>query len=701
MKLKINIENCYGIGKMDQELDFSKKNIYVIYAQNGVFKTSFANTVSDLLDKKKQPEDKIFKHRKSSSKILMDTNPISSENTVVFNSYDRKFDSSKKISTFVVSKDLKDEYEKVSTKLDKKKKELFNEIYKTTNSKDCEKEFINIFGNKNVYQLLEENMNAIQSQSELYTFNYHDVFDDNGEVKKFIDSNKGLIEEYLAKYNMLLSQSDIFSNTEYGAFGTHQAKELQNVLQDDRFFKAKHCLEIKGKKVESSDELEELITNAINKVLNNQNLKVTFEKIEKQIKNKTLKAFKDVLIQDNSIITKLADYEGFKKEVVLSYMKQHLPLVENIVEMFRNEKDRILDIFKRARDEYSTWEEIIDTFNTRFYVPFKVELKNKEDILLKQQVASLDFIFDDGEQKKTEREDLENYLSNGEKRALYIMQILFEIKAREASKTRQLLIFDDISDSFDYRNKHAIIEYLNDIQQNENFKIIVMTHNFDFYRTLQNRANQASPMFATKDKNRKITFQHGEYTQSYINHIKNDEIGLIMMIPFARNIIEYTKGEKDEDYDSLTKFLHIKDNTHELVLDDAIRILEQIFPNRCYSGVDKNKRFLTCLYSNADKIKITSNPMKLETKVALSLAIRLKAEEFMLKLKQDFVSNKNQTRELFGAVSDRLSSEKKRIMQKVLMITPENIHINSFMYEPILDISLDHLIECWDEVQKL
>ncbi len=25
------------------------------------------------------------------------------------------------------------------------------------------------------------------------------------------------------------------------------------------------------------------------------------------------------------------------------------------------------------------------------------------------------------------------------------------------------------------------------------------------------------------------------------------------------------------------------------------------------------------------------------------------------------------------------------------MITPENIHINSFMFEPILDTSLDHL----------
>ncbi|WP_104697780.1 MULTISPECIES: hypothetical protein [unclassified Helicobacter] len=701
MKLQINIENCYGIGKIDKELDFTKNNIYVIYAQNGVFKTSFANTVNDLL-KKNQPEDRILKHRKSSATISIDTEPISRENTIVFDSYNNKLDSYKKISTFLASKSLKDEYDKVFTKLDKKKKELFSAIYKKTNSKDCEKEFIEVFNNKNIYQILDENMDAIQSQSDLYTFKYHDVFDDDGEVKKFINNNKGLIEEYLEKYNALLSQSDIFSTTENGPFGTHQVKELQNVLQDDRFFKAKHCLEIKGKKVKSSDELGILIANAIDKVINDPNLKATFEKIEKQIKNKTLKAFKEILIKNNSIITKLTDYEGFKKEVMFSYMKQHLSLVENIVEMFRNDKNKILDILERAKNEYSTWEEIIDTFNARFYVPFKVELKNKEDVLLKQQVASLDFIFDDGEQTRTKREELEDCLSNGEKRALYIMQILFEIKAREALKTKQLLIFDDISDSFDYRNKHAIIEYLRDLEKNEDFKFIVMTHNFDFYRTLKNRTDKSRPMLVTKDKERKIIFQHGGYVKSYINSIKNDEIGLIMMIPFARNIIEYTKGKEDENYNFLTSFLHIKDKTKELILDDAIKIVEQIFTSRKYSEVDSKKGFLDCLYSNADKIKITDDPMKLEIKVMLAIACRLKAEEFMFKkVAVDIAFDENQTIKLFDQVKGLLSSNEKQIMQKVLMITPENIHINSFMYEPILDIPLDHLIKCWDEVKGL
>ncbi len=35
------------------------------------------------------------------------------------------------------------------------------------------------------------------------------------------------------------------------------------------------------------------------------------------------------------------------------------------------------------------------------------------------------------------------------------------------------------------------------------------------------------------------------------------------------------------------------------------------------------------------------------------------------------------------------------------MITPENIHINSFMFEPILDTSLDHLCTLFGESQNL
>ena len=38
------------------------------------------------------------------------------------------------------------------------------------------------------------------------------------------------------------------------------------------------------------------------------------------------------------------------------------------------------------------------------------------------------------------------------------------------------------------------------------------------------------------------------------------------------------------------------------------------------------------------------------------------------------------------------------VIQRVLLMTPENIHLNSFMYEPILDMSDQHLRRLYAEV---
>jgi hypothetical protein len=46
-----------------------------------------------------------------------------------------------------------------------------------------------------------------------------------------------------------------------------------------------------------------------------------------------------------------------------------------------------------------------------------------------------------------------------------------------------------------------------------------------------------------------------------------------------------------------------------------------------------------------------------------------------------------------------LSNDEEKIIKKILLMTPEAIHLNSFMYEPILDISDEHLIDLYIEVR--
>ena len=86
-----------------------------------------------------------------------------------------------------------------------------------------------------------------------------------------------------------------------------------------------------------------------------------------------------------------------------------------------------------------------------------------------------------------DRRTLMQALSTGEKKAFYVLNILFEIEARKKAEQDTLIVVDDIADSFDYKNKYAIIQYLMDISDDPHFKQIILTHNFDFYRTVESR----------------------------------------------------------------------------------------------------------------------------------------------------------------------------------------------------------------------
>ena len=71
------------------------------------------------------------------------------------------------------------------------------------------------------------------------------------------------------------------------------------------------------------------------------------------------------------------------------------------------------------------------------------------------------------------RDELLNVLCTGEQRALYMLNIIFEIRAREKENYQTILVLDDIADSFDYKNKFAIIEYLKEIVSTNNYTLNV------------------------------------------------------------------------------------------------------------------------------------------------------------------------------------------------------------------------------------
>jgi hypothetical protein len=74
--------------------------------------------------------------------------------------------------------------------------------------------------------------------------------------------------------------------------------------------------------------------------------------------------------------------------------------------------------------------------------------------------------------------------------------------------------------------------------------------------------------------------------------------------------------------------------------------------------------------------------------------------------------NKDQTRALYNKLKElnlfKIRDEWKKneineekIIKRILLMTPESIHINSFMYEPILDMWDWHLRKLYKEVKNL
>lgn len=65
--------------------------------------------------------------------------------------------------------------------------------------------------------------------------------------------------------------------------------------------------------------------------------------------------------------------------------------------------------------------------------------------------------------------------------------------------------------------------------------------------------------------------------------------------------------------------------------------------------------------------------------------------------------DKNQTSTLIREYKKHFpgSIDEAQVLDRVAIITPEHIHINSFMYEPIIDMGDDHLRGLLVDVRKM
>jgi hypothetical protein len=721
--IEIKFQNCFGIGKLDHKFDFAQLNTgsFLIYAPNGTMKTSFAKTL-DLISKndaKAMPTDRVYDNRPTSYKVLADGNSIPNESILVVNAEDNTYDTSTKISSFIASKDLKKRYDEIYSELDKKQSEYIKKLKQVSQSTDCETEFITVFGqsSKDTFlELLLTISKSLVAKPDSYSFRYNDIFDKKGNVKKFLDKNQPLLTQYLSSYNDLLNKSKFFKGSS-NSFGTFQASELLKSTEDNSYFEAGHKFTLSDNaEIKSAPELQLLVQKEITSIVNDENLKKSFDQVDKSIgANTELRSFKSAIEKDNLLLVELEKYEAFRKKVWLNYISTLTRETLDLVQFYESKKVEIEKIIKEAKKEFTIWEEIIKTFNERFYVPFEIKLVNQEDVVLKEETANLEFDYKDPNQTpvRKDKSSLLSILSKGEQRAFYILQLLFDTESRKQLNQQTFLVLDDIADSFDYKNKYAIIEYIKELNHNPTFKLIILTHNFDFYRTVASRLSLDwnAVYMVVKNDNREITLLQGKYRKDIFTHFKqhlSDQKAFVSIIPFVRNLIEYIEGATSTNYLLLTSCLHLKANTSSIICADILNLIHANFSSTINQNIFFGTKLIKDLiYETADSIEQENpiNEILLENKITLSIAIRLRAEEYMMRKipnSNTLVITSNQTSELLAHFkivnSDKLVLT---ILERVNLMTPENIHINAFMYEPLIDISVFHLIGLYKNVKQL
>jgi len=717
-QLNINFQYCYGIKKIEEEFTFSNRT-FIIYAPNGVMKTSFAKTFDDYANNN-ETKDLVFPDRKTIRKITADIE-IKPDNIFVIEHYNKDYQS-EKISTLLANKELKKEYENVYKDINKIKKELIKKLKQlselTGRKDDIEKVLESIFG-KSFSDFLLENEEFILTSEPLPFDNiqYQIIFND--KVVKFLNTKdfKNTIKEYIEKYNDLIDKSPYLKKE----FNFYHAENVQKQLTTNNFFKAGHSVNLfdgrQKNEYSNGEELKKLLEDEKKKVLEDDELQKKFDEINNKLTNAELRNFRDYLLENRKILPELVNLEEFGKKIWLSYFVNQKNLSLELIKKYKDGQEKIKELIEKAKKEQTDWEEVVRIFNTRFsHLPFYLNIENKDDVILKDEVPTIEFIFKDDKEEKIfkDRNEFLRILSSGEKRALYILNIIFEVEARKKEENETLFIIDDIADSFDYKNKYAIIEYLKFMSEVEKFYMIILTHNFDFFRTIQSRAVVSYKQCLIAIKNDKgIRLKKAEYIKNpFIKNWKNnleDNKKLIASIPFVRNIIEYTQNNDNEDYLLLTSVLHYKKNTEDVTLNDIKRIFENRIQNINFQNDNLDKKIIDLIFETAEECLTAEEGINLENKIVLSIAIRLKAEQFM-KAKitdEQFLSDldnvKNQTWNLLKKYEEEFNNEKENIeiLKRVNLITPENIHVNSFMYEPILDMGDKELRDLYTSVKEI
>ena len=740
LKLKVDLKDCYGIGELNHTFDFdihlgsghdtpehSQTNL--VYARNGIMKTSFAKTFIDYAEGR-IPVDGVH-GRTPSIKIEADGIKFAPENVCVLQSGDEYFESDGMATLLSNKKDQK-RYAEIMLDIDAATTELFDAVAKSMGIRGAAEGAIELF-DKNfqgehynrLIRIISMENEVKTARPELLAVSYKVI--DNQKVATFLDKTQTqvMLKDYVDTFEAVLQQSKYFQD---GIYDYNNAFKVQKSLEENNFMKKgignKVIIVTKGqdeKTISSISELKAEYENDKNQVFDTLEKQIAYEKFDKEISaNPDLRELQIWVRKNKELVPNLQNYKHTKTLIWQAHFAESIQSYNNLLEVYRGHNKELDELIERSRSYESEWKSIVKSFKSSFRPKFDIKVRNQEDVVLKSVKPELVFIYNDdrgGPPKEVPVKILNDYVfSTGERRALYILCMMFEIRIRMMSGSETLIVLDDIADSFDYKNKYAIIEYLYDLSVDpaNNIYMIILTHNYDFFRSLRMRCQMhyhTSPkVFIAKRNSGVIALADGihcnEFKQIKQNSTSNVR-AFLALIPLVRNLIEYRDGCQITDYKTLTSVMHDKLDSPNITTNQVIAIVQANIAGTNFASHSSTDAIQGKIITESDAALIDGQDECLEDKLVLAMGIRLKAERHMRttytqdgKVLND--QQGEQTGKWYGKFSaDYPRSSSIKTLKQVNIITPETLHINSFMFEPIVDMSIDELKVLYKEVSSL
>ena len=733
--LKGHFENCYGLENFDLvPIPFTPtKNKAIIYAPNGVMKSSFA-AVFDNISRKKKTEDRIFTDRTSTYSVEYYDDAYTERyrravpTFYVINSFNATFESySDSVATIVADEELKRQYASVvntfSERLLPLKAALQSHCAPNFPIEDALADSFGCTANDDWDTIIKAMALFLEFETPnamLACVHFDEIF--NPQVIKVISRPDFLekVNQYISVVDTLLQGSRLFSSH----FDDTSANEFGNTVAKTHLFDAHHSILLQdGTVISSMEEWQSLIDGEMDRIHQDETAQAIYTEIDKLLGgNAATRKLREIIKSNRLLLAHFDDLTLLKKRLWVSYAIESEIDIDGLIAAIQQKDEDLAVLNARAVEQLAHWQHVIEVFTTRFRAPFSVSIDNESKVVLKGEPARLVFTYNrNGESRVKSKEELMNCLSVGEKRALYLLQILFDLEkikaSTEATGKKHLVIADDIADSFDYTNKYAIIEYLDELATNMLIDVLVLTHNFDFYRTVSSRLGIGYDMCFVVQKDaagnlamEKFAYKNDYFTKGILDKIRDGEIGedfakqklVIASIPFCRNVVDYLGDSAT--YNALTSLLHIKPSTFTTTLEMYWNTIKDVFR---LSGLNcdiyKNVPLMTMIFALADRLVTeNNNTVSLEDKLVMSIAIRLKSEIYLRQVlidnDEELECTRNQMRTWMKRAKPHISQEEYDVLNTVSLITPESIHVNAFMYEPLIDIPNWKLFDLYNKV---